>query len=395
MAAANGAVAVTAANPSRLSAKPVVVAGAGISGAAACVTLARQGLSVVWLAPEPATPWKPGESLAAAAGPLLESFGAAGILDKPAHRRMETSFSCWGSDALLERSAIASRGGLGTAIDRSAFEADLRDLAAEAGCRIVCAELADFARSESGWVLRTGDGQELDAGFLVDATGRSAFVGRRMTTMHRRDQLVAAVAFLQQVETDVDPTPATVIEAVQDGWWYASLLANGSLAVNYYTDPDLLARGLTRDVEAWKRLIAESRYISRWIATGGFGVAQAPQLASAGSTWLERAAGPGWIAVGDAAAAFDPLSAHGMTTALWTGIEAAKAIRRVRDGETAALDAYSARVAAGVERFLADQIGIYGREVRFRKNTFWSRRVVRNPNANAAASSVDEDRSVA
>lgn len=359
---------------SSLSVGTVAVIGGGIAGAAASAALRLRGVPVLWIAPPHEDRPRAGESLAAAARPLLETLGAGGLLDRPVHRRMETSFSSWGTRALLDRSAMALPGGLGTAIDRNAFEKDLLGVAIAAGATPLPTTVRTVCRTDSGWSLRTGDGGTLTASLLVDATGRSSLIGRRMAVMRRQDRLIAAVAFLRQRASDIDPTRTTLIEAVPDGWWYASLLADGCLAINYYTDPDLLPRGLGRDPEAWRRLIAGTRYISKWIETGGFEVAQAPDLASAGSTWLDRAAGPGWIAVGDAAAAFDPLSAHGMTTALWTAINAAEAVSRSLAGETAALDAYADRVAEGVARFRAEQTAIYRRERRFARHPFWTRR---------------------
>lgn len=363
------------ADPARsLSEGTVAVIGGGIAGAAASAALRLRGLPVLWIAPPREDRPRAGESLAAAARPLLETLGAGRILDRPVHRRMETSFSNWGTRALLERSAMALPGGLGTAIDRNAFEKDLLGLALDSGATRLPTSVHTACRTDSGWWLRTIDGGTLTAGLLVDATGRSSLIGRRMTVMRRQDRMIAAVAFLRQRSSDIDPTRTTLIEAVPDGWWYASLLADGCLAVNHYTDPDLLPRGLGRDQEAWGRLIADTCYISKWIDTGGFEIAQAPDLTSAGSTWLDRAAGPDWIAVGDAAAAFDPLSAHGMTTALWTAINAAEAVSRSLAGDTAALDAYADRVADGVARFRAEQTAIYRRERRFARHPFWTRR---------------------
>lgn len=244
----------------------------------------------------------------------------------------------------------------------------------QAGVDRVEGQVAGFRRDAEGWRLQTAGGQRLQAAFLVDATGRAAAIGRRLAALLRGDSLVAAYAFLRQVDPEVEPTAATLVEAVADGWWYATLLADGRLALNYYSDPDLMPHGLGRDPAAWRSLAGDSLYISRWIESAGFALSEPPLLASAGTAWLDRAAGPDWVAVGDAAAAFDPLSAHGMTTALWTGIEGAKAVQRALDGTPEALDGYAARVEQGVARFRADRDRIYGGETRFADRPFWRRR---------------------
>ena len=353
----------------------VAVAGGGIAGAAACLALAGHGLRTCWLAPPAPAGDRPGESLSATARPMLAALGLKGLLDAPAHRPVAASFASWGTDALLERSAIATPGGMGHVVDRARLEHDLADAAARAdGVRVLPHDLADFAREGGGWQVHPSGTAPLRARFLVDATGRRAAIGRRLAGGSRVDRLVAAYAFLRQVDRGVDPTPATLVEAVAGGWWYATLLPDGRLVVNFYSDPDLLPRGIRRDPAAWQCLAGETRYIARWLESAGFTLAAPPRLASAGTGWLARAAGDDWIAVGDAAAAFDPLSAHGMTAALWSGIHGAAAVRDALAGASGATAAYDGRVRQGIARYRAGRQAVYAAETRFAPHPFWSRR---------------------
>lgn len=364
---------------------PVVIAGGGLAGAAACLTLGERGVPVRWIVPRsparhaaaPASPAqdKPGESLSAAAEPLLRTLGLDRLLGDPAHRRVESTFTSWGGAALQERNRMVHPGGLGHVVDRGRFEGAARSQATDhAAVAVTEATVASIQRGRDGWTVETDQGERIAAAMLVDATGRAAAIGRRGASLLRDDRLMAAYAFLDQIDEGIDPTPATLVEAVPNGWWYATLLANRRLAVNFYSDPDLMPRGLARDESAWRVLVAETRYISRWIETGGFALAGPPSLASAGTTWLSRPAGQDWVAVGDAAAAFDPLSSHGMTTALWTGIEAGKAVHRTLNGADEALGDYADRVLQGVGRYRADRRRVYACEPRFARHPFWQRR---------------------
>jgi flavin-dependent dehydrogenase len=47
-----------------------------------------------------------------------------------------------------------------------------------------------------------------------------------------------------------------------------------------------------------------------------------PRRVDAGSARLDRTGGDGWLAIGDAAMSFDPISSHGLLTALSTGLAA-------------------------------------------------------------------------
>ena len=353
----------------------VLVAGGGMAGMAAAMTLAERGQPVQWLAPPSSLGDKPGESLAAAAEPLLDALGLGDLLSDPHHRRVEVTFSSWGSDALLERHRMARPGGLGHVVGRIRLEAAMAEaLGKMPAVQRIEGAFASVRPEGQGWRVTTEAGEAIDAVFLIDATGRNAAIGREFASLERADRLVAACAFLERSDPDVEPTPATIFEAVGEGWWYATLLADGRLAVNYYTDPDLLPRGLGQDLAAWRRLVEGSRYIAQWVETGGFDLSTAPRLASAGTTWLSSPTGKGWVAVGDAAAAFDPLSAHGMTTALWTGIEAGKAVADALEGSPAGLEAYRRNVESGLDRYRKDRRAMYRRETRFTGRKFWHRR---------------------
>lgn len=353
----------------------VAVVGGGIAGAGACIALCGRGLTPVWFAPTGTGDGeRPGESLAPAAAPLLRRLGVEDLLVDSRHRAANTTFSAWGSERLVERSAIVHLEGPGRVLDRAAFEADLAAAAEGRGARWLDTGLKEVSREGDCWRLTGDDGRVVTADQVLDASGRAAVVARDLATRYRADRQVAAFAFLEQADTEITPTPATLIEAAPDGWWYAALLADRRLVVNYYSDPDLLPAGLSRDLGAWRDLLCGTRYIAQWIDSAGFAVAAPPRLASAGTTWIAPAAGNGWAAAGDAAAGFDPLSSHGMTTALWTGVAAAEALAAAGGGDPAALPAYAEKVARGVHDFLATRPRIYAQEARWRDRPFWRRR---------------------
>lgn len=351
----------------------VAVAGGGIAGSAACVALARLGVRPLWIAPAPVADDRPGESLAPAANTFLKELGLARLLESPRHRRSNSLYSCWGSERLRERNAIVHLEGPGLVLDRPAFDAEVHAAAEPVSDRLDD-RLEAAERDDGGWTIRTAGGESLRVGFILDCTGRAAVLARRHAARHRLDRLAAAVTFLDQQDDGIEPTPATLIEAGPDGWWYATLLPDRRLTVAYFSDPDLLPAGLSRDPGAWRTLIGETMYISQWIATAGYAAAAPPRLASAGTVWLEAAAGDGWAAVGDAAAAFDPLSSHGMTTALWSAHQAARAAVAWRNRDPEPLARYAEAVARGVYDFRRQQAQVYAQERRFADRPFWRRR---------------------
>ncbi|MEO1986750.1 MAG: glycine oxidase maturase GoxB [Martelella sp.] len=353
----------------------VIVVGGGIAAMAASLSLANEGVPAIWIAPEGFAKAKPGESLAPAAVPLLRALGLDAILETPMHRKVEVLFSSWGANSLIEKNQTGCSGNLGYVINRTEFEFRLSEEVAKRPAIDRCVDaVASVQRLDEAWHVTTCAGLEFTADFLIDGSGRHMIVGRQYATLSRQDKLVAAYDFLEQENNEVDPTPATLVEAVPNGWWYAALLEDKRLALNYYSDPDLMPRGLGHDVEAWKTLIGESRYIGRWLESAGFAIDNPPCLTSAGTTFLSTPTGPGWIAIGDAAAAFDPLSSHGMTLALWTGVEGAKAAAKSLSGSPDSINQYQERVVSGISRYMSDRRRIYGREHRFTEHAFWRRR---------------------
>jgi len=96
---------------------------------------------------------------------------------------------------------------------------------------------------------------------------------------------------------------------------------------------------------------------------------------------LDRVAGPGWLATGDAAASFDPLSSQGIVTALVLGRGAGEAA--TMQGEPYA---YAGAVERVVAEHLAERLAYYALEDRFSTTPFWARRRLQPQPVGAAPS---------
>jgi flavin-dependent dehydrogenase len=89
---------------------------------------------------------------------------------------------------------------------------------------------------------------------------------------------------------------------------------------------------------------------------------------------LTEPAGEGWAAAGDAAAAYDPLSSHGIGSALAGGRQAAATLVAALQGDAAALPAYGEGHRAGYARYLWSRHAYYADERRWPDAPFWKRR---------------------
>ena len=352
----------------------IAIVGAGAAAAAAALTLAGSAYRVAIIAPPAERGDRAGESLAPGGIDLLAELGLAEAFAAGSHRPATVRYAAWGSALLAQSNPIVAAGDTGYVLDRPAFDRMLDDAIARTGLAIA-GTVETAQRSDDGWALRVSGGARMEARFAIDCSGRAAVVARECAVRRRADRLVACYGFVTQRCAEVEPTPATLIEAVEDGWWYATLLPDRRIALAFFSDPDRVPRGLARDARAWVQMVAGTRSISRWLESADYAIDAAPRIASAATTWLQPAAGERWAAAGDAAAAFDPLSSHGLTTALWSGRRAALAAAAMLDGDAGPLSHYADDLDAAIRSVLAARTSVYSREGRFVHAPFWKRRL--------------------
>lgn len=262
----------------------------------------------------------------------------------------------WGSPSSYDHEFVYSPYGRGWHVDRRRFDAMLAAEAERAGVHVV----------------RGTHGHESarHASFIVDATGRRSAVARARGARHVvLDQLVALVVFLRADPSRLPPDTYTAIEACEDGWWYSALLPEGEIAAIFMTDASLLRRTRWRTIEQWSALVSRASYTANRL--GGATPLTWPAVHAAASQRLDRFAGDGWLAVGDAASTFDPLSSQGISKALRGGITASLAIYGHLSGHAGALAAYEARLHTEYEHYHGRRTEYYALEQRWPQAPFW------------------------
>ncbi|MGI8549206.1 MAG: NAD(P)/FAD-dependent oxidoreductase [Dehalococcoidia bacterium] len=357
-----------------------VVIGGGPAGAVTALELARAGISCLIVERSDGTGNRIGESLPPSATALLarlglrERFLATNPLPCYGNR------SSWGGDGrLMEYDFIRDSQGNGWHLDRCRFDAMLLKAAREAGaCLMTEMRPVEIARTHTHrWRLHLAGSvgsRTVTAGMVVDASGRSAAFARGQEARRRRhDQLVSVVAFLS---TRSEPTQdsTTLVEATPDGWWYSALLPDRRLSTAYLTDPDLLAARRGWTAAEWQTLLATTMHTRSRIDGHRYQLDAAPRVVAAGSSCLNRVVGDGWLAVGDAAASFDPLSSHGIVAAVSGGMRAASAIRDQLAGNPVGINAYAEQIARSYALYLWMQRAYYMEERRWQAESFWQRR---------------------
>jgi flavin-dependent dehydrogenase len=334
----------------------VCVFGLGPAGAATAARLADLGLAPVVLERPPARkPWG-GESFTGAIRVPLMTLGLWQRFCAAGHVAGYEQRSAWGEAGTAD--SIFNPHGNAWHVDRDRFDADLRAAVEDRGIAIRrYASLDNLTRDGDLWHVALDGRGTIAAPYLVDATGRAGAVARRLGVRPRiHDRLVALTALVPR-----NPAfdHAMVVSTAADGWWYAAPVPQGHVLA-YFTDSDLAPRQLARSM----------------------------RIVPANSAFTATRGRDGWLAVGDACAAHDPLCGWGVHRALANGIRAADAIGLyLRDGDASRLDGYDRHCREQFDAYLAGLAEHYAYERRFAASPFWQRRL---DNSNGAT--VQEDR---
>jgi flavin-dependent dehydrogenase len=349
----------------------VVVLGAGPAGLSASIGLADRGLRVALITLARSEADRVGESLSPAAAPLLRGLGVWDDFLADGHAPCYGNASAWGGGELRYHDFLRDPRGHAWHIDRRRFERRLADRAEALASAPRCEWVGDR------WRVRIGDPREpTEARFILDATGRSAWLGRRHGARRiAGDSQVAAVAFLEARVGPIEDT-MSLVEAVERGWWYSAALPDGRLVASFMTDHDLLPPGSTNP-DIWLSLLDGAVQTACRLAEGGYWPASPARVVAASSGRLEPMAGPGWAAVGDAAMCYDPLASHGLTLALAGGRDAAEAVAAHLIDESGAIERYTARLQAAFADYEAMRRDIYRAERRWPDAPYWRRRQAR------------------
>jgi len=273
--------------------------------------------------------------------------------------------------------------GHGWHLERACFDSALRDIVGGRGVDVRTAtRLTSVTAAQDGWALDvTVDGAAgvIEAGVVIDATGRPATIARAAGAhRHAVDRLVAAVAYFApaaDAATDVDAT--TLVEAVELGWWYTSRLPDGQRVVAFLTDGDLLDGESCRSGDTWLTGLRTTRHVADLVTSNGYQLCGSPILVAADTAALDAVFGARWIATGDAALSFDPLSSLGILTAVDFGAAAGSAAVALLDGDTRPAADYDGRVERHFDSYLAERRRAYEAENRWPTSPFWKRRPAR------------------
>jgi flavin-dependent dehydrogenase len=355
----------------------VLIVGGGPAGLATALELAHRRIAALVVERSAYNDLRVGEHLTPAGVLQLRALDPEFRTLADIHRESAGVTAYWGSETANHTDYFLHPGQYGLNLSRPRFDADLARAAESSGVTILrLASLKRAVRGNGVWQVDIdcdGSTDQITVSFIVDATGRLATFSRQQgARVHAHDRQVAVVAF-QDCASEAYPNTRSIVEAAENGWWYcAPTNAAGSICM-FVTDDDLLPRGAKRQRRAWwldqlgqtlcvPRQFRDLAHLRDFVTR------------SARSQCLDVPFGSGWLAVGDAAMAFDPLASQGIIKALDHGRRAATSISAYLEGEDSSLERFALHLRREYAVFQATRAQYYRLEQRWPRSIFWRRR---------------------
>jgi 2-polyprenyl-6-methoxyphenol hydroxylase-like FAD-dependent oxidoreductase len=358
----------------------VVILGGGPAGAATALALKRldSALRIAIIERSDYSGIRVGETLPPSARTLLAGLGVWEAFLATASLPSYGTRAAWGSPHFHENEFIFSVYGHGWHLERRVFDAMLTKEAEQRGIELIQPALPFAAsRNTDCWILgikfHKDICRDISTRFVVDATGRRSWFASKVGMRHVvYDQLAGIFTFYRFRPGGTPADSYTSIEAREQGWWYSAMLPKEGMVVAFMTDVAQLRQLRWKSCAGFESLVEQAPFTAHRISTAiPIG---SPVLQAAASQRLETCAGESWLAVGDAASTFDPLSSQGIVKGLRSGIGAARSICRYLCGRKHALKEYADFLDREYSKYLDARAAYYRLEQRWPDSSFWQLR---------------------
>ncbi|MGH8132878.1 MAG: NAD(P)/FAD-dependent oxidoreductase [Steroidobacteraceae bacterium] len=343
----------------------VVVIGGGPGGSTAAALLARRGYRVIALEKDHHPRFHIGESLLPMNLPVFERLG---VLDKVRRLGVFKRGADFEADNEQGYRTYAFARAIGSSpphafqvwrqdFDRMLFE-HARECGADTREGHEALTLEQRGPRDTQLQVRADDGRSypIQARYVVDASGRDAFLSakRKLRRRNRRHQSAAIFGHFRGAEARAGEDAGNIsIYSFEHGWMWMIPLPRGVMSVGAVCRPDYLRQRKGRTVEflldtlkrnpaVWQRLSGAELIGNEVRVTGNY------------SYDSRRMGGPGWILVGDAFAFLDPVFSTGVYLAMSGAEQAVQVVDsalRAPATEMALLRKLEKRQRAGLARF--------------------------------------------
>ncbi len=350
---------------------PVAIIGGGPAGLATSLTLSARGIPHCMVDAKPQAIHKAGEAIPPNAKPLLRQLGIDQLLPHKNHSPYYGNKTCWGDDELRQEEFVSDVHGHGYLLDRLLFEEQLRELIQSPFCTELWGYKLHSVQNESQGlkllVESNTDSNQLECLYAIDATGRKASLCRQLgmlkTSLDDQFALTAHLPVSSPLEQQI------YIEATEDGWWYAAPFGQEHMNLMFFTSKELIP--VKTELTAFLSSQLKRTKFIRTI-TGALNLlSEDISIMPAGTSCLDVPYGDNWLAVGDAAYSYDPISSYGITSGLAAGYYAAHALADTLAGKEGGFDVYRYLMENAFQAYLEKLQTHYALEKRWPESPFW------------------------
>ncbi len=366
--------------------RDVVILGGGPAGLAAAIALRQSGRSVLVVERAANSNGSVGEHLPPYGCMLLRKLGVFDQVVSGPHLKCYGTRSQWGeADVQHEDYMLSPYSGWGLNLARPTFEDQLAKMLFRLGGRIVRGAQANQCQFNGNhWSIelrQPSTWSSIQANYIIDATGPGAWFARQQGASRvGNDRMVACYRFAHVKENEVDPT--VLVEATADGWWYSARLPENKVITMFFTDRETVMHHVG-SVEALFDQQMHAASLTRERSTDCCWTTVKSRAVE--SAYATQVCGERWIAIGDAAITFDPISSLGISKSLEHGMYAAKWI--VQGAEEAT---FSSLVKDEFQEYAANRFHHYERAGL--DSPFWRRRLTAERRCAAQGAKIEDRR---
>jgi flavin-dependent dehydrogenase len=351
----------------------VLIVGGGPAGIATAITLHAKGIHCCVVEAHKTPIRKSGEAIPPNAKPLLKQLGILSLVEANEHKVYYGNKSCWGSDQLEQKEFISDRLGHGFLLDRLHFETQLQNLYENTNASFYSGFKLKKVVSGVNEVITTIENDSetitLKSNFIIDATGRKASVSRHLGV--QKENLDSQFAITFNVKLSIGIPNEIIVEATENGWWYVAPYTKNEITMMFFTLKEIIPAKENLHLFLQQEL-QNTVHLSKIFQNIKIDTIK---IMPAGTSCLKIPYGKNWLAVGDAAYSFDPISSYGITSALASGFYGGHAVADFLNGKQEALEVYRYVMENAFQAYLHKLIAHYDLEKRWEQSHYWSNRL--------------------